>query len=68
LRSVALVVSSIANVPGPPRDSKRKYELLVQWFVANWAVVSPWISVVQLRDSAGRPIDRVREMVDRGIF
>jgi hypothetical protein len=68
LRSIALVVADLGAIPPPPRDSKRCYPLLVKWFVANWAAIAPWIGAIRLCDSGGQPINRAREMVDRGIF
>jgi hypothetical protein len=68
LRSVALVLCTLANLPSPSRECKRRFELMVQWFVSNWMAIVPWISLVQLRDSEGRPIDRIRELVDRHIY
>jgi hypothetical protein len=68
LRSVAVVVAEMGGISPPPRDSKRSFQLLIEWFVANWACVGPWLAFIELRDAANRPIDRMREMVDRGMI
>jgi hypothetical protein len=62
LRSIALVLSSIADLPPPGRDAKRQLGLMVQWFVRHWNVVSCWLPFVTLRDEQGLPIDGRREL------
>jgi hypothetical protein len=56
------------NVPPPKRECKRRFEMMVQWFAFNWVTIEPWISLVQLWDSEGGPINRIREIVDRQIY
>jgi hypothetical protein len=41
--------------------------MLVQWFRANWAMVAPWLAVIELLDKNEKVIDGDREMRDMGI-
>jgi hypothetical protein len=68
LSSVAVVVAKFAEIEPPARDSKRRFQLLVEWFAVNWAVVGPWLLLVDLRDSGCQPITRVREIMERGVI
>jgi hypothetical protein len=40
----------------------------MQWFSANWEMVAPLLSCIQLRDEIGNAIDGTREMADMGIL
>jgi hypothetical protein len=67
LRSIGLLAAQFGGLSPPSRESKRCYRHMVEWFVVNWAGVAPWLNFIQLRDSQSHPIDRTREMADRGI-
>jgi hypothetical protein len=67
LRSLALVFASIAEIAPPDRDTKRGYVPLIKYFRANWAVLSPFLPFVQLRDENDFPIDGRREGLERSM-
>jgi hypothetical protein len=68
LKSVALILASLADVSAPGRDTNRQYSLLMQWYDRHWARIAPFLPMVQLRDADDRPIDAHREMIERGII
>jgi hypothetical protein len=68
LRSVALVLASLAHVSAPGRDTNRQYSLLMRWYDRNWTQIAPFLPLVQLRDADGRPIDAHRELAERHII
>jgi hypothetical protein len=67
LRSIAIVITSLANVEPPGRDAKRQLGLMLDWFRRNWAVVACWLPFVNLCDERGRPIDGQREFVEASL-
>jgi hypothetical protein len=68
LRSIAIVVSSMAKLKPPSRDEKRNQNRLLQWFIDYWGFISPWLSIINLRDSDDRIIDSVRELREKRVF
>jgi hypothetical protein len=64
LRSIALVICTLAKIEPPGRDAKRQLGLMLAWFRGNWEVVSSWLPFVHLCDDGGRPIDGQREFVE----
>jgi hypothetical protein len=68
LRSIAVLISSMANLKPPSRDEKRNQSKLLQWFIDYWGFVCPWLSLISLRDSDDRIIDSSRELKEKKIF
>jgi hypothetical protein len=67
LKSIATVVASLAEITPPSREEKRHYFKLIKWFRDSWAVITPFMKIVELRDEFNIPIDNKREMVDKGV-
>jgi hypothetical protein len=67
LKSIAALLASLAQITPPSRDEKRHYFKLIKWFRDSWAVITPFITVMELRDQFNVPIDSQREMVDKGV-
>jgi hypothetical protein len=67
LSSVAHVLVSVTRIDPPRRAAKWKYNEMIAWFSANWAVIEPWMPLIALRDRYGRMIDGEREMIERHI-
>jgi hypothetical protein len=67
LKSIAAVLALLAQITPPSREEKRHYVKLIRWFRDSWAVIKPFMAVMELRDEFNRPIDRKREMVDKGV-
>jgi hypothetical protein len=56
LVSIATVVASFSGVPLPNRKQKRSLAELTGWYRNNWAFISPFLPLIQLRDEGGRVI------------
>jgi hypothetical protein len=61
------VFASIAEIAPPDRDTKRGYIPLIKYFRANWAMLSPFLPLVQLRDANDVPIDGRREGLEKSM-
>ena len=61
---VAQVLSTFYNVPGPNRDAKRSFALLLEWFHKNWSTIRPLLPKVNLLDENFKPINFQREILD----
>lgn len=64
LASVGVIVAMMAEIPPPPRQAKRSFPLLIQWFRMNWNVLYPYLLLVELRDSTGCVINAQREALE----
>jgi hypothetical protein len=64
LESLALVIAGCAHIPHPPREARRKFPMLIEWFRRWWHIVCPWLPLVQLRDTRNVPIDARRELTE----
>jgi hypothetical protein len=67
LKSIATVLAFLAQITPPSREEKRQYFKLIRWFRDSWAVITPFMTVMDLRDEFNVPIDSKREMVDKGV-
>jgi hypothetical protein len=65
LVSVALVIADLGEIAAPGRRAKRHFDLLMDWYRQNWAVVAVWLPYVQLRDANDLSIDSRREVSER---
>jgi hypothetical protein len=68
LASVAEVIAVSAKIAPPPREAKRNFGLMVQWFRTRWRSVAPWLPLVALTDVDGWVIDGRRELLERGML
>lgn len=66
LRSVAEVIVECSGIGPPCRDAKRSFGLLLMWFRRNWAVIVPWLEIIQLRDENDCVVNGTREILERG--
>jgi hypothetical protein len=65
LTSIAEIMCLLSGLRRPSRDTRRSFPALVQWYEVNWGQISPFLPIVQLRDSQGAVIDAKRELCDR---
>jgi hypothetical protein len=65
LSSIATVISAMAGIQRPSRDTKRNINLLLKWFIDRWTCVYPWLTLISLRDVRGNVVDGAREKKDR---
>jgi hypothetical protein len=65
LSSIAIIISSLAGIRQPSRDTRRRCPLLMEWYRANWGVVAAWLPYVRLRDERLLPIDQQREFWEK---
>jgi hypothetical protein len=67
LRSLAVILSSLAGIMPPGRGTQRQYILLVRYIRKHWARIAPVLPLVQLKDENDMLIDGRREMVERSM-
>jgi hypothetical protein len=68
LKSIAVILSMLAQVKPPTREMNRSHVLLMQWYRDSWTDILPFFSAIQLCDHYGVPIDGQREIVDRRLM
>lgn len=63
LTSIAIIICQInPEIKGPNRNEKRNYNLLINWFSANWEYLSPLLPLIELRDENNEVINGQREL------
>jgi hypothetical protein len=67
LRSLAVILSSLAGIMPPGRGTQRQYIQLVRYIRKYWARIAPVLPLVQLKDENNILIDGRREMVERSM-
>jgi hypothetical protein len=67
LLSIADVLARCANTSPPPREARRTFSALLWWFRVNWALVAPWLPLVELRDKENLRIDGRREVLEKSV-
>jgi hypothetical protein len=61
LDSIAKVISGFAGIPRPTRLQRRNFCEMIVWYRTWWQSVTPWLTLVQLRDKHNVIIDARRE-------